>query len=668
MHEGSDDPPSTRPSGAAGSTGAAASRGPPSRAEPARDVPVAPSLARTSEGPAPASSDVDRAPVPAVVHEGAPRPTDDEGLDATEIAPSASLSPVNSSPSRPSARSSSVAERLERRREKDPRVGTTLSGRYRLEKAIAKGGMGRVYLATQLQLGRSVAVKILNPEFRDTDPQFVRRFSIEASICARLAHPNVVTVHDYGESETGELFMAMELLRGKTLSAAVQKEAPFAPARTIHIALQVARALREAHVLGIIHRDLKPGNIMLVEAGDDADFVKVLDFGLVKLIAPESGEAPGPAPDDVDLTRQGTLLGSPRYMSPEQIRGEVLDPRTDIYSFGIILFQMAAGRPPFTGSGSVDLIYKHIHEKPPRVSDVAHGDCPPELEDLIAQCLEKDRALRFASMADVISALKQARSSITGIIERPPTDTGPLRRAAPPAPVPIVDVGADDATRSGMLGGVLREAAFVEAPGRLAPDPSRLVTAPRPSRWTVVIGLAGVFAAALVIASWATRGGPRPSEDALIQAAPATATARTIVLEFRSDPVGARVRSGGQIQGTTPFSLELPLSEDAAPRVFEAELEGYEPASTAQRLDASRLVMLVLNRAAPASAAPAPSLPPPGLEPSPTTPPPASSSSAERGAQPVAAPTPAAAASEEPAPKRRPRRPPSTKKPRPSGP
>jgi serine/threonine protein kinase len=386
MHEGSDDPPSTRPSGAAGSAGTAASRGPPSRAEPPRDAPVAPSLARTSEGPANPTKDPDRAPGPAAVHEGAPRPTDDEGLDATEIAPSASLSPVNSSPSRPSTRSSSVAERLERRREKDPRVGTTLSGRYRLEKAIAKGGMGRVYLATQLQLGRSVAVKILNPEFRDTDPQFVRRFSIEASICARLAHPNVVTVHDYGESETGELFMAMELLRGKTLSAAVQKEAPFAPARTIHIALQVARALREAHVLGIIHRDLKPGNIMLVEAGDDADFVKVLDFGLVKLIAPESGEAPAPAPDDVDLTRQGTLLGSPRYMSPEQIRGEVLDPRTDIYSFGIILFQMAAGRPPFTGSGSVDLIYKHIHEKPPRVSDVAHGDCPPELEDLIAQC------------------------------------------------------------------------------------------------------------------------------------------------------------------------------------------------------------------------------------------------------------------------------------------
>jgi serine/threonine-protein kinase len=662
MHEGSDDPPSTRPSGAAGSTGTAASRGPASRAEAAREAPVAPSLARTSEGPAHPSSDADHASAPAAVHEGAPRPTDDEGLDATEIAPSASLSPVNSSPSRPSARSSSVAERLERRREKDPRVGTTLSGRYRLEKAIAKGGMGRVYLATQLQLGRSVAVKILNPEFRDTDPQFVRRFSIEASICARLAHPNVVTVHDYGESETGELFMAMELLRGKTLSAAVQKEAPFAPARTIHIALQVARALREAHVLGIIHRDLKPGNIMLVEAGDDADFVKVLDFGLVKLIAPESGEAPGPAPDDVDLTRQGTLLGSPRYMSPEQIRGEVLDPRTDIYSFGIILFQMAAGRPPFTGSGSVDLIYKHIHEKPPRVSDVAHGDCPPELEDLIAQCLEKDRALRFASMADVITALKQARSSITGIIERPPTDTGPLRRSAPPAPVPIIDVGADDATRSGMLGGAVREAAFVEAPGSLAPDPSRSVAAPRPSRWPVVIGLTGVFAAALVVASLATRAAPRPSGDAPAAASPAVAPARTIVLEFRSDPTGAHVRSGGQLLGTTPFSLELPLSEDAAPRVFEAELEGYEPASTEQRLDASRLVMLVLNRAAPASALPSPSAPTPGLEPS------VSPSAGEHGAPPTTAPPPTAASSEDPAPKRRPRRSPSTKKPRTSDP
>lgn len=664
MHEGSDDPPSARPSGAPGSApgsaggaqaGATASRGPPSRADPARDVPLAPSLARTPQEAGEPVRGAEHRPAPVVAHEGAPRPADDEGLDATEIAPSASLSPMNSSPSRPSARSSSVAERLERRREKDPRVGTTLSGRYRLEKAIAKGGMGRVYLATQLQLGRPVAVKILNPEFRDTDPQFVRRFSIEASICARLAHPNVVTVHDYGESETGELFMAMELLRGKTLSAAVQKEAPFAPARTIHIALQVARALREAHVMGIIHRDLKPGNIMLVEAGDDADFVKVLDFGLVKLIAPESGEAPGPTPDEVDLTRQGTLLGSPRYMSPEQIRGEVLDPRTDIYSFGIILFQMAAGRPPFTGSGSVDLIYKHIHEKPPRVSDVAHGDCPPELEDLIAQCLEKDRNLRFASMADVISALKQARNSITGIIERPATDTGPLRRTtAAPQPMPIVDVGADDATRSGMLGAPAREAAFVEAPSSLAPDPSRSVAAPRPSRWPVVLGLGGVFVAALAVAALATRAGPR-RVGGEAPATPPAAAPSTVVLEFRSDPSGARVRSAGQLLGTTPFSVELPLSQDAAPRVFEADLEGYESASTEQRLDASRLVMLVLNRAAPPTAAPSPASPTPGAH----TPP------VEDAPAPAATPAPTAAAREEPAPRKRPRRsPPPSKKPR----
>lgn len=620
MHEGSDDPPSARPSGAPGST---------------------PGSGRGPDAPG-------RVSVPPAVHEGAPRPTDDEGLDATEIAPSASLSPVNSSPSRPSARSSSVAERLERRREKDPRVGTTLSGRYRLEKAIAKGGMGRVYLATQLQLGRQVAVKILNPEFRDTDPQFVRRFGIEASICARLAHPNVVTVHDYGESETGELFMAMELLRGRTLSAAVQKEAPFAPARTIHIALQIARALREAHVMGIIHRDLKPGNIMLVEAGDDGDFVKVLDFGLVKLIAPERGEAPAPALDDVDLTRQGTLLGSPRYMSPEQIRGEVLDPRTDIYSFGIILFQMAAGRPPFTGSGSVDLIYKHIHEKPPRVSDVAHGDCPPELEDLIAQCLEKDRSRRFASMAEVIDALKQARNSITGIIERPGTDTGPLRRSTAPAPVPVVDVGADDATRSGMLGAPAREAAFVEAPSSLAPDPSRSVAAPRAARWPVALGLGGLFVAALAVAVLATRAGSRPSPE--VSPAPSPASPRTITLEFRSDPAGARVRSGAEVLGTTPFALELPLAQDAAPRVFEAELEGYAPASTEQRLDASRLVMLVLNRASP-----------------PPSPPDADATPAPAPIEPAASPSTSAAASDTP-PKRRPRRSPTPKKARASEP
>src|SRR5688572_30373798 len=162
-----------------------------------------------------------------------------------------------------------VSERLETEAmveaAQDPRLGETLVGRYRLDKLVGKGGMGRVYRATQFPLNRPVAVKILNPEFQKKDPQFVRRFFLEAASAARLTHPNTITVFDYGEAESGELFIAMEYLKGRPLSKVIGTEGPFNAERTLHIAMQICRALREAHSKGIIHRDLKPGNILLLE-------------------------------------------------------------------------------------------------------------------------------------------------------------------------------------------------------------------------------------------------------------------------------------------------------------------------------------------------------------------------------------------------------------------
>lgn len=173
---------------------------------------------------------------------------------------------------------------------RDPRLGRTLVGRYRIERLIGKGGMGRVYLATQLPLNRPVAVKILSPEFQKKDPQFPKRFFLEAATAAQLNHPNTITVFDYGETEHGELFIAMEYLKGRPLSRVVAADGPLSAERSIHISMQIIRALREAHQKGIIHRDLKPGNIMLLEEGDDLDYAKVLDFGLVKLFNTETSQ------------------------------------------------------------------------------------------------------------------------------------------------------------------------------------------------------------------------------------------------------------------------------------------------------------------------------------------------------------------------------------------
>src|SRR5262245_24338867 len=183
--------------------------------------------------------------------------------------------------------------------------------------------MGAVYKAEQAPLGRLVAIKVLSPKHEeDKDPEFRKRFFLEAATVAKLTHPNTVTVFDYGQSEA-LYFIVMELLEGVTLKQAMRASGPMPPARAIHIAKQICRSLREAHRLGIIHRDMKPGNVMLLQQGDESDFAKVLDFGLVKDTAAEEEE---------DLTQAGVFMGSPKYMSPEQIQGERVDARTDIYS------------------------------------------------------------------------------------------------------------------------------------------------------------------------------------------------------------------------------------------------------------------------------------------------------------------------------------------------
>ena len=291
----------------------------------------------------------------------------------------------------------------------ESRIGTVLAGRYRLERVIAKGGMGRVYLATQLPLERQVAIKLLvNQRF---DSEFRARFFLEASTCARLVHRHIVTVHDYGEADDGELFMAMEYLDGVPLSKVIQREVRLSSDRACKIALQVCRALRTAHKTGVVHRDLKPGNVIVLtdEDQDGNDFIKVLDFGLVKAF--ETGSL------RIDeLTKSGTWLGSPRYMAPEQIRCQAVDPRTDIYSLGVILFHMLAGRPPFIGANSMEVLEQHLRDKPPTLSDVLGGnDYAPELEVIIERCLKKEPAQRYQSMDELIGDLKASYRLITGV-------------------------------------------------------------------------------------------------------------------------------------------------------------------------------------------------------------------------------------------------------------
>src|SRR4051812_14069884 len=272
----------------------------------------------------------------------------------------------------------------------DPLIGRTLNDRYRIVEQIGSGGMGRVYRAMQAPPDRVVALKILGAG-HDRDPNFYKRFFLEASVTARLTHPNTITLYDYGRTDDGIFFIAMEFLDGRTLSQTLQSEGALAQERVIHIAQQICRPLREAHALGIIHRDLKPANVMLLRQQDDHDFVKVLDFGLVKFF---SGEGP-----ENDITNAGTFMGSPHYIAPEQARNQNPDQRCDIYSLGVLLYHMLTGKVPFTAPAPVDIILKHLHEDPVPLRTLRPDlNLSPALEEVVLKCMQKKREDRFQSM------------------------------------------------------------------------------------------------------------------------------------------------------------------------------------------------------------------------------------------------------------------------------
>ncbi len=280
----------------------------------------------------------------------------------------------------------------------DTLIGRVINDRFEIIDLIARGGMGRVYRAQQRPLGRQVALKILDPRYKgDEDPEFQTRFFLEASTAAKLSHPNTVTVFDYGKTTDEIYFIVMELVEGRTLSALLKELGPIEPERAINIAVQIARSVREAHGMGVIHRDLKPANVLLTRHGDEEDFVKVLDFGLVKDV--EANE---------ELTQAGLFMGSPKYMSPEQIQGGDVDARTDIYALGVMLYLMLCGRVPFDRDNQVQILMAHMREAvPPMVRDDGVA-VPPALEAVVMNCLEKDANNRYSDMNELVAALKSA--------------------------------------------------------------------------------------------------------------------------------------------------------------------------------------------------------------------------------------------------------------------
>src|SRR5437763_12528572 len=253
-------------------------------------------------------------------------------------------------------------------------TGTVVDGRYRVLQRLGSGGMADVFLAEDQQLGRKVALKLLHRRFAE-DPGFVERFRREAQSAAGLQHPNVVSVYDRGAYD-GTYYIAMEYLPGLSLKQLVRQEAPLEPLRAIDITIQILKAARFAHRHGVIHRDLKPHNVIV----DDSDHAKVTDFGIARAGAS-------------DMTETGSILGAPQYLSPEQAQGHAVSPSSDLYSIGVILYELLTGRIPFEAEAAVTIAIKHVSEAPiaPRTLNPA---IPPELEQVVLWALNKSPADR----------------------------------------------------------------------------------------------------------------------------------------------------------------------------------------------------------------------------------------------------------------------------------
>jgi serine/threonine-protein kinase len=300
----------------------------------------------------------------------------------------------------------------------DPYVGRQLLGQFQLLAACGRGATGTVYRAQQTSMDRLVAVKIMRADLL-SDPTVVKRFIREARAGARLCHPNIATVHLVGQTEEGLPYIVMEYIEGTPLSSAVnghdQVPMPLPAARILHIAEQIASALAEAHDRGIVHRDLKPENILLTERRGESDIVKVVDFGIAKIVADTMS-------GDSQISRIGTIFGTPHYIAPEQASGGEVDARADLYALGCILFQMATGRVPFEGASGIQVLLRHLREEPPHPRAL-NPHLPEPLAHLILRLLAKRREDRPADADAVLVEIRNLREALRGLPQPPALST-----------------------------------------------------------------------------------------------------------------------------------------------------------------------------------------------------------------------------------------------------
>jgi serine/threonine protein kinase len=483
--------------------------------------------------------------------------------------------------------------------DEDPLVGRTIAGKFAIEARLGRGAMGTVYRAKQLALEKRVAVKVLNRDLA-TDSTFADRFSREAKAASRLDHPNSIRVFDFGQDTDGLLYLVMEYVEGHDLRAVLSERGPLAPAAVVEVLSQVLAALSMAHDMGVLHRDLKPENIMVVRGvGDDGlpvDVVKVCDFGIAKIV-----NQPARSPGSGRHTTSGLVVGTPEYMSPEQARGDTLDGRSDVYSVGVVLYELLVGAPPFDGASPLEIVLKHIGE-PPALPSSRRSGIDARLEAICLRAIEKRPADRFPTARDMRRALLDVADGVT---------SGPSRRVVGSGMAFLETVsGLSPASEKATLEGV--------APVGPVPAPKRV--------WPWILA-AMLLSVAGAIAAVRVRIEQPPSPQTLASVANLIAAPMPTPIEQTSRPTAIEAPAPELAHSGAPES-KIHRKKIAAPVLAPVvQTEAIEPVAGNERTEPPAPAPIAppsSNLIAPAVvAAPAPSPPPAPASPPPAAPPPA---------------------------------------------
>jgi len=441
-------------------------------------------------------------------------------------------------------------------------IGHTI-GNYRITAKLGEGGMGVVYLAEHPVIGKKVAMKAIHPEL-SKNSDVVSRFVTEAKAVNQIGHEHIVDIADFGNTPEGEFYFVMEYLQGESLSDRLRRENRLNAGAALSITAQIADALNASHEQGIIHRDLKPENIFLcLNRGPGRDFVKVLDFGLAKLTLSDQKVS--------HKTRTGSVMGTPYYMSPEQCEGKIeIDHRADIYSLGVLLFEMLTGKVPFGGDGYGEIIVKHVTMPPPSVRSI-NDELPEELDLILYRALAKDRDQRFQTMHEFQEALMDPQGYATSApVIGIPDDLSGVARAASPMARSEMDARSKLGFGSSLEmdrppGGI--PSTFREGRGELI---DRLI--PKKKSGMLAFYTGALFLAVAVVIMFISRGGGNKQP---LPATPVALHPSAVRINFNSDPDGAIVlRSDGKTLGLTPLSIEVPYSDSAVE--FQFRKVGYE--------------------------------------------------------------------------------------------